>query len=259
MFIFIGNTTNLIRVILVDDEIDNLKMLQSLLDTYCPQVRVLGTAEGVESATALIRAKQPDLVFLDIEMVQGNAFDLLNRLQPIDFHVIFVTAFDNYAIRAFKYNAIDYLLKPVNIRELCAAVERVSARTVESNVLDRLRMVLTDFSSGADPAEKKIAIPTVTGLSFVSLRDISWLEAKGSYTELHLQNGTKMTSSGTIKDYEDMLPDSIFYRVHHSFIINLNKVKVYQKGRGGMVTMEDGQSIEVSARRRDGFMQRVLK
>ena len=248
----------MIRVILVDDEVDNLKMLHTLLNTYCPQVEVIGTAEGVESATTLIRSCQPDMVFLDIEMVQGNAFDLLNRLQPVNFHVIFVTAFDNYAVRAFKYNALDYLLKPVNIRELCAAVERASTKAVENNVMDRLKAVLENYGGAASP-EKKVAVPTMTGLSFVPLHDIVWMEAKGGYTELHLENGVKVTSSGTIKEYEDMLPDAIFYRVHHSFIINLNKIKSYQKGRGGMVVMEDDTSIEVSVRRREGFMQRILK
>jgi len=248
----------LIRVILVDDEVDNLHMLQNLLNTYCPQVEVIGTAEGVETATVLIGSSRPDLVFLDIEMVQGNAFDLLNRLQPVDFRVVFVTAFDNYAIRAFKYNALDYLLKPVNIRELCAAVEKASTKAVHNNVLDRLKGVLESYGGGL-PAEKKIAVPTLAGLSFVPIRDIVWMEAKGGYTVIHLENGTKVTSSATIKDYEDLLPDVVFYRVHHSFIINLNKIKSYQKGRGGMVVMDDGTSIEVSARRRDGFMQRILK
>src|ERR1700760_4683504 len=125
-----------IRTILVDDELDSNRIMRTLLENYCPQVEVVGTADGVESATEMIMEVRPDLVFMDIEMTEGNAFDLLNRLQPIRFHVIFVTAFDNHAVRAFKYNAVDYLLKPVNIRELCVAVEKISGKHVETNLLE---------------------------------------------------------------------------------------------------------------------------
>jgi DNA-binding LytR/AlgR family response regulator len=129
----------LINAVLIDDEIDSNRILQTLLENYCPQVRVVGMADGVETATALIRGVKPDLVFMDIEMTEGNAFDLLNRLQPIGFHVIFVTAFDNHAVRAFRYNAIDYLLKPVNIRELRAAVDKNIRQGYEDNRYARAR------------------------------------------------------------------------------------------------------------------------
>jgi two-component system LytT family response regulator len=247
----------LIRAVLIDDETDSNRILQTLLENYCPNIRVVGAADGVETATVLIRDAGPDLVFMDIEMNEGNAFDLLNRLQPIQFHVIFVTAFDNHAVRAFKYNAIDYLLKPVNIRELCAAVDKLSGRRVESGILERVKGLLDGMR--ADPGERKMAVPTATGLSFIVLRDIVRLEAKGAYTIIHLQDRTKINSTVPFGYYEDLLPESMYFRVHHSHIINLNKIKSYQKGRGGYVTMEDGTSIEVATRRREGFMQRLLK
>jgi two-component system, LytTR family, response regulator len=248
----------LIRAVLIDDETDSNRILQTLLENYCPQVAVVGTADGVNTAVEVIRDVQPDLVFMDIEMTHGNAFDLLNRLQPVNFHVIFVTAFDNHAIRAFKYNAIDYLLKPVNIRELCAAVDRLSGKVVESNLLGRVRSTLENMR-GVDTGERKIAFPTLNGLSFVAIRDIIRLEAKGGYTLIHLQDNTKLTTTGTIKEYEELLPDIIFFRIHQSHIINLNKIKSYQKGRGGYVTMDDDSEIEVASRRREEFMQRLLK
>ncbi len=219
---------------------------------------MVGTADGVETATTLIREVKPDLVFMDIEMTEGNAFDLLNRIQPIQFHVIFVTAFDNHAVRAFRYNAIDYLLKPVNIRELCAAVDKISGKFSETNILDRVQNMLENMRE-ASPGERKMAVPTVSGLSFVCLRDVIRLEACGSYTVIHLQDKSKISATIGIRDYEEILPEATFFRIHHSHIINLNKIKSYQKGRGGYVTMDDNSFIEVASRRRESFMQRLLK
>jgi two-component system LytT family response regulator len=248
----------LIRAILIDDEIDSNRILQTLLENYCTQVKVVGTADGVETGAALIMDCRPDLVFMDIEMNQGNAFDLLNRLGLIQFHVIFVTAFDNHAVRAFKYNAIDYLLKPVNIRELRGAVERLAGKYMENNMLERVKGLLETMRS-VDSAERKMAVPTPDGLYFILVREIVRLEAKGVYTIIYLYDGTKVDTTMGIKEYEDLLPDSIFFRIHHSHIINLNKIKSYQKGRGGFVTMDDESLIEVASRRREVFMQRLLK
>jgi two-component system, LytTR family, response regulator len=248
----------LINAFLIDDEIDSNRILQTLLENYCPRVRVVGTADGVETASMLIREVKPELVFMDIEMTEGNAFDLLNRLQPIQFHIIFVTAFDNHAVRAFRYNAIDYLLKPVNIKELCAAVDKIPGRYKESGVLERVQNLLENMR-GTNPDERKMAVPTANGLSFISLRDIVRLEATGSYTIIHLHDKTKISATIPIKDYEELLPEATFFRVHHSHIVNLNKIKSYQKGRGGYVTMEDDSFIEVASRRRESFMQRLLK
>lgn len=248
----------MINAILIDDETDSNRILQTLLENYCPRVRVVGVADGVETAVTLIRQVNPDLVFMDIEMTEGNAFDLLNRLQPIQFHIIFVTAFDNHAVRAFRYNAIDYLLKPVNIIELRAAVSKISGKGVETDMFERVQNLL-DNMRGTNPVERKMAVPTVSGLSFVALYDIVRLEASGSYTVIHLQDKTKINSTISIKDYEEILPDNFFFRIHHSHIINLNKIKSYQKGRGGYVTMDDNSFIEVASRRRESFMRRLLK
>ncbi|HLX65847.1 MAG TPA: LytTR family DNA-binding domain-containing protein [Puia sp.] len=248
----------MIRTILIDDEIDSIRILQKLLQKYCPQVCVIGTANGVETGATLIREHRPDLVLLDIEMTHGNAFDLLNRLQPVNFHVIFVTAFDNHAIRAIKYSAVDYLLKPVNIGELYAAVEKISGKVTEKNVLDRMT-VLLDHLGGGKLDDQKMAIPTMNGYLFVSFRDIVRLEAKGPYTVFHLTDGDQVMATGIIKDYEDLLPEALFYRIHNSHIINLNKIKKYQRGRGGFVTMEDDSFLEVASRRKEDFMQKLLK
>jgi len=247
-----------IRTVLIDDEIGSLKMLQKLLQKYCPQISVIGTADGVDTGAELIRACQPDLVFLDIEMIKGNAFDLLNRLQPVTFRVIFVTAFDNHAIRAIKYSAVDYLLKPVNIGELCAAVGKLSGKLGEKHFLDRVTTLLGHMRGGKLD-DQKMAIPTKDGYLFFNFRDIIRLEAKAACTLFHLTNGEQVLAKGVIKEFEDLLPEALFYRIHNSHIINLTKVKKYQPGRGGRVTMEDDRLLEVASRRREDFRKRLIK
>jgi two-component system LytT family response regulator len=247
----------MIRTILVDDEADNNRILQRLLETYCPDVQVLGTAEGVETARQLIDLTKPDLAFLDIEMIQGNAFDLLNELMPLPFEVIFVTAFDEYAVRAFKYSAVDYLLKPVDVDELRQAIEKVARRKKEESAGPQLRTLLENVGA-MHLSQQKMAIPTLSGLSFITIGHIVRFEAQGRYTNIHLHKGECVMTTRNIKEYEDLLPDSIFYRVHHSHIINLQRIEKYQKGRGGYVIMEDGSSIEVASRRRQGFLDRLL-
>jgi two-component system LytT family response regulator len=248
----------MIRTVLVDDETDSIRVLQKLLEKYCPQVTVVGTAEGVETALAAIQGTRPDLLFLDIEMMQGNAFDLLNQLRPLTFQVIFVTAFDNYAIRAFKYSAVDYLLKPVDIDELVSAVDRVSERSQQKNIIDQMQVFLDNMGT-FNLATQKMAVPTVDGLIFINLKEVVRLEAKSSYTQILMENGEVVTATRTIKDYEDILPEGLFCRIHNSHIINLQKIEKYHKGRGGYVTLEDGSTIEVASRRRQEFMRRLLK
>ena len=248
----------MIRTVLIDDEVDSNRVLRRLLETYCPQVAIIGQADGVENGLLLIQNTKPDLVFLDIEMIRGNAFDLLNQLHPIDFQIIFVTAFDNYSIRAFKYSAVDYLLKPVDIDELCAAVERVSEKASGSGLFDKIKVMLHNVEA-LQLSQQKMAIPTITGLIFVAIRDIMRLEAKGSYTTVYLNNGDQIMATRNIKEYEDLLPPNIFCRIHNSHIINLHKIQKYNKGRGGFVIMEDGSSIEVASRRREEFLGRLLK
>jgi two-component system LytT family response regulator len=248
----------MIRTVLVDDEIDSIRVMQKLLDAFCPQVEIVGTAGGVETAIELIRETMPDLLLLDIEMSQGNAFDLLNQLQPLEFQVIFVTAFDNYAIRAFKYSAVDYLLKPVDIDDLLEAIGRVQEKPDEQDLSQQMKILLANVGV-LQLSQQKMAIPTITGLLFVPVQDIMRFEAKGNYTTIFLSNGDPILATKTIKDYEEILPETIFCRIHNSHIINLSRIRQYQKGRGGSVVMEDGSVIEVATRRREEFMRRLLK
>jgi len=248
----------MIRTVLVDDEIDSIRVLQRLLEDYCPEVNIVGKADGVEMGVHVIQSAKPDLVFLDIEMTEGNAFDLLNQLQPVEFQVIFVTAFDNYAIRAFKYSAVDYLLKPIDIDDLLTALERVVRKMHGKTFVNQMETLLYNVET-FQLTQQKMAVPTLTGLVFIPIKDIMRFQADGSYTTIYLTNSEQIVATRNIKEYEDLLPAAIFCRIHNSHIINLHKIQKYHKGRGGYVVMEDGTNIEVASRRREEFLQRLLK
>jgi two-component system, LytTR family, response regulator len=241
------------RSLIIDDEPKNVRILKKLLEDYCPQVEVIGDADDAKMAYSTIRELKPELVFLDIEMPYGNAFDLLDKLLPIDFEIIFITAFDDYSLKAFKYSALDYLLKPVDIEELKAAVKKASEKITGKNINLQLGNLLSNLKN-SQVTLQKIALPHADGIVFINVEEIIRCEANGNYTIIYADSKEKITASKTIKDYEELLPPGIFCRIHNSHIINLNRIKKYHRGRGGFVVMDDGTSIEVASRRRDEFL-----
>lgn len=243
----------MIRAIIVDDEPKNRKVLRSLLTQFCPQVVVEHEAGSADEAAVIIQQQKPDILFLDIEMPYGNGFDLLDRLMPVDFEIIFITAFDEYTLKAFKYSALDYLLKPVNIEELQAAVEKASKKIHLKNINQQLSNLLQNIRH-AESGISKLAVPSQDGFFFLALADIIRIEAKGNYTNIFSADGQKHVSSRTIKQYEEMMPRRQFFRIHNSHIINLSFIKKYHKGRGGLVEMSDGAMLEVATRRKDDFL-----
>jgi two-component system, LytTR family, response regulator len=246
-----------ISAVIIDDEPGNVVTLLELTKQYCPAITIVGTAPDPVLGYKLITEKSPDLVFLDIEMPYGNAFDLLDKLLPVTFEVVFITAFNDYAIKAFKYAALDYLLKPVNINELIAAVDKVEKRMAEKNVNTRINAMLNNFKP--ENAElQKIALPTAEGCYFEDIRNIMYLQAENSYTAIYCKGKPKFVVSKNLKEFEDILPVNVFCRIHHSSIININYVKKYFKGRGGYVQMEDGASIEISIRKKNDFFERFM-
>ncbi len=247
----------MIKVLTIDDEPKNLRILKELLKTYCPQVDHIGEASNITEAAILIHQFQPDLVLLDIEMPHGNAFDFLDRIMPVDFEIIFVTAFDSYTLKAFKYSALDYLLKPVNIDELKAAIAKAQNRVDRKYFNLQLNNLLKNLKSSEIQLQKIAVQSSAGGVEFFAINDIIYCEANGPYTYIFLVNGRKIISVRNIKEYEEMLPDSLFFRSHHSFLINLNKIKKYHKGRGGEVEMENGVRIEIAIRRRDEFFKKI--
>jgi two-component system LytT family response regulator len=216
---------------------------------------LIGDANNTNEGKELIQQTKPELVFLDIEMPYGNGFDLLNKLMPVDFEVIFVTAFDKYMLQALKYSALDFLLKPVNIEELKNAVKNAEIRIRKNSVNQQLSILLDNFKK-QESGLKKIAIPTADGFDFILIEDIIRCEAQGAYTKIHITNSKKILVSRPLKDYENLLPEDIFFRIHNSHLINLNFIKKYNRGRGGMVELDDGSVLEVASRRKDEFLKR---
>ena len=245
-----------IRAIIIDDEQGNIITLTQMLNNYCPDVIISGTATNIADGEKLILIEEPHLLFLDIEMPFGNGFELLNKLMPVNFEVVFITAFNSYALKAFKYSAIDYLLKPVNIDELKAAVKKVKNKVENNNVALRIDSLLNNLKTEKQ-GQKKIGIYTEEGIVFEEIDNIMYLEAQGSYTVIYIKNGKKETTSKTLKDFEDILPANIFFRIHNSSLININYVKKYYKGRGGFIEMDDNTKIEVSQRKKDEFLAKL--
>ncbi len=245
------------KAVIVDDEPKNIKILRGLLDEFCPNVAVLGEATNSEDAKQVFQDVRPDIVFLDIEIPYGNAFDLLDQLKPVDFEVIFITAFDEYSLKAFKYSALDYLLKPVNIEELMQAVAKVEKRLEHKLINLQLNNLFHNFSRQPGDSQRIALTAMDGGIVFMEIRDILRVEAKGGYTFVFDKTGKYYISSRAIKEYEEMLPPDIFFRIHNSYIINVFRIKKYHKGRGGVVEMDDGVSIEVAARRKDEFLKRL--
>jgi two-component system LytT family response regulator len=241
--------------IIVDDEPKNIRVLTKMLEEFCPDATVVGVAANAGEAEKMISKSQPDLVFLDVEMPYGNAFDLLDRLMPVNFEIVFVTAFNDYTLKAFKYSALDYLLKPVNIEELRAAVQKASEKLRLRNMNKQLNNLLANLKQ-PNASTYKLALPSMEGLVFVLTDMIMRCEASGGYTVFYMKNGEKILSAKNIKEYEDILPPLIFMRVHNSHIINLMCIKKYHKGRGGYIEMEDQALIEVASRRKNEFLNR---
>ena len=245
----------MINCLIVDDEPRNVSILRKMLERYCTGITVTGEATTIAAATALIRTSTPQLVFLDIEMRRGNAFDLLDQLGPVNFEIIFVTAFDSYAIKAFRYNALDYLLKPIDVGDLKLAVEKAARRIGEQAINQRLDKFMDSIRGAATVA--KIALPVNDGLMFYAVKDIVYCSAEGGYTWFGFVTGKSLLVSGTLKEFEDMLPPDVFCRIHNSHLVNVDHVKKYHRGKGGIVEMTDGKTLEISFRRKDDFLNRL--
>ena len=242
----------MMTAIIIDDEQKaRLALKQKLLD-YCQNVKLLGEAENGEEGLSLIERQKPDIVFLDIEMPRMNGFEMLGNVPDKNFNIIFTTAYDQYAITAIKFSAFDYLLKPVDIGELKSAVERVSQYTQHhtEKKLEALKQNLHPKN-----ALNKIAIPTLDGLLFFDINDIIHLEAQSNYTIIYFHNHPKLIASRTLKEFEDLLSPEIFFRPHHSHIINLNYIKRYLKGDGGQIEMQNGNYVDVARRKKEEFMK----
>ncbi|MBK6995386.1 MAG: response regulator transcription factor [Lewinellaceae bacterium] len=249
----------LTRALIIEDEPEGLENLKNLLRMCCPDVDVV--AEGGSNADLLRladdRSNRFDVAFLDISLPDGLVFQALQQLDEVPFDIIFVTAFDKYAIRAFEFAAIDYVTKPIEREELIRAVSRIKPRNTETKA--RLEVLQQTYNPNAPNAFNKIGISAMDGVHFVRLADITRLEAENNYTHFLLNGGNKITASRTIKAYEDALTSFNFVRVHKKHIVNMNFMKTYIKGEGGYLIMENGDSIEVSRRQKVNLMDALKR
>ncbi|MGB0521814.1 MAG: LytR/AlgR family response regulator transcription factor [Flammeovirgaceae bacterium] len=247
----------MITALIVDDEKRSRETVLKMVQKYCKSIQVIGQAASVEEAHEFINSTKPDLVFLDVEMPRGSGFDLLKRFPEVDFEVIFTTAYDEYAINAIKFCAIDYLLKPIDIDELIQAVGKVEVlMKSRATTTDRFQHLLDNLAQKNQKPEK-VGIPTQEGLEFVMINSVIRCEAEGSYTKLFLQGGRVILATGTIKEFEELLHGNHFIRVHHSHLINANWIHKYVKGEGGMVVMDDGAEVPISRRKKEAFLKQL--
>lgn len=235
--------------IIVEDEETSRQILKNYLQKYCPNVEVLGEAANIDDALVLIRNNDLDLVFLDVEMPYGNAFDLLEKVGDVNFETIFVTAYYHYAIDALNAHASYYLMKPISIDELIKAVDYVTdIKTKENALQDEVLVPKTQSING------KITIPQQSGFEVLNTADILYCKADDNYTEIYLNTNKRKIVSKTLKYFEEALNDSSFARVHKSYLVNVNEVVKYQKGKGGSVILSNGKEIMVSASRKSELL-----
>ncbi len=235
--------------IIVEDEETSREILKNYLKKYCPNVSVLGEASNIEEALVLIRNNDLDLVFLDVEMPYGNAFDLLDKVGDVNFETIFVTAYNQYAIEALNAHASYYLMKPISIDELIKAVDYVTEiKTKEEALQDQVLVPKTTVVNG------KITIPQLDGFEVINTSDILYCKADDNYTEIYLNTNKKKVVSKTLKYFEEALNDTSFARVHKSYLVNVNEVVKYVKGKGGSVVLSSGKEIMVSASKKSALL-----
>jgi two-component system, LytTR family, response regulator len=248
----------MINAIIIDDETDGRETLTLAIEKYCTDITITGIYETPEQGLRAIRSSSPDLVFLDVQMPQMSGFDVLQQLSHIAFEVIFVTAYDQYAIKAIKFSALDYLLKPLDVDDLIHAIWRVKERLNTRSNAFTYQSMLNNIQLKSGKIEK-LAVPTLEGIDFFDTDDIIYCKAEGSYTALFLKDQKSKLVSKNLKDFENLLSESGFCRVHHSSLINLRHVQKYVKGEGGYVVLTGGHHVDISRRKREEFLSLLDK
>jgi len=247
-----------LKTVIVDDEQDAVDFINSIIGEYCPLLEVVGKANNVIQGVAVINEKKPDLVFLDVEMPNGTGFDLLTQFPEKDFDVVFITAFNHYAIKAIKFSAVDYILKPININEFIDSVERVMKKRAEKSTQgnDSIKILMENLRSSPP---SRLAIPTADGMEYLNPKDIIRIEADRSYSWFFITGNRKILVSKHLKEFQELLSDRYFFRPHNSHLINLKYVRKYIRKEGGYIEMTDGSLIPVSRNRKDIFLAHMTK
>lgn len=245
----------MIRALIVDDEPYCCEALATLLED-CPEVEIAAVCHTAEEALSAIKKYSPEIVFLDVEMPKMNGFEMLEQLPSVNFEIIFTTSYDQYALKAIRFSAIDYLLKPVDSDELQKAVKKVIQRS-QKPIAQQLEILMQKIHSPSTPISK-IAMPTMEGLQMIQVEQIISCESDSNYTILHLKGKNKKVVSSTLKEIEELLEDHAFARVHRCYLVNLNEIEKYVKGEGGYVIMSDGSSVDVSRNKKEVLLKKLL-
>ncbi len=245
----------MIRVVLIDDEMNALDVLEMQLSNYCTGISIVEKCAGGEKGIAAIQQHQPDLIFLDIEMPGKNGFDVLSETRGLTYDVVFTTAYDQFAVKAFKYAALDYLLKPIDILELQAAVQKARAKKGSAGIEDKINILFQQFSQLQPPLTKRIALPVGDAMQLFAPDDIIRCESDSNYTNIFLAGGKKILLAKTLKEIEETLSGLSFFRVHQSHLVNMNHISKVVKGEGSYLTMSDGAVIPVSRNKKEAFME----
>ncbi|MBC7947892.1 MAG: response regulator transcription factor [Chitinophagaceae bacterium] len=245
----------MIKTVIIDDELDGCEVLSTLLERYCPQVAIVGVCNTPEEGLEVLADKTIQLVFLDIQMPRMNGFELLECLQPVNFGVIFTTSYDQFAIKAIRASALDYLLKPVDKEELQASVKKAEEQ-LHSSSTQQLSVLLSQLRSPGKTGHR-IALPTMEGLQIIPAESIISCASSSNYTILSLKENQRIVVSRTLKEIEEMLEEYAFLRVHHSYLVNLNEIRKYIRGEGGSLVMSDGSSVDVSRSKKEFLLKRL--
>ena len=248
----------MIRCVLIDDESNSLEMMEWLLKTYCPQVQIDAMCNAAAKGIEAINKYKPDVVFLDIEMPHMNGFDMLEQFDKLSFDVVFCTAYDQFAIKAFKYSALNYLLKPVDPEDLKETIRRLEEKKTTPS-MEQVELLLANIKQASRPGTQRIALTTGDGMIFVPTQDILYCTAESNYTCVVLVGGKRILVSKVLKEIDETLSGPDFFRVHNSFLINLNHIRKYVRGEGGYIIMDDGANISISRSKRQEFMDQFSK
>jgi len=247
----------MIKAIIIDDEQHCIDRLDGLLKQHFVQtINLAGSFQTIEEALTGIRNIQPDLVFLNVQINDKTGFDLLKQIGEINFEIIFTTAYEKYAVQAFRFSALDYLLKPVDPDDLKAAILKLKEVISKNDTAGKLDVLFHNLKN-IQGISKRICVPVINGLVFLQVNDIIRCQSEINYTNIFLKDKHTLLVAKTLKEFENLLSDYNFFRVHNSHMINLNYVKSYNKGKGGYITMTDNSSVEVSTRRKDDFLKRL--